>query len=103
MIRNKYLTFLGMGLLFMASACNDGYEKEPVEHFTLDYVFSRVDSAGIQSRYFLNNIYLEHLYSGYNRIDGDFWMRLQMMLSLLIIILQKSISYLWVVILQFLV
>ena len=72
MIRNKYLTFLGMGLLFMASACNDGYEKEPVEHFTLDYVFSRVDSAGIQSRYFLNNIYLEHLYSGYNRIDGDF-------------------------------
>ena len=27
MIRNKYLTFLGMGLLFMASACNDGYEK----------------------------------------------------------------------------
>lgn len=48
MIRNKYLTFLGIGLLFMASACNDGYEKEPVEHFTLDYVFSKVDSAGIQ-------------------------------------------------------
>ena len=35
MIRNKYLTFLGMGLLFMASACNDGYEKEPVEHLHL--------------------------------------------------------------------
>ncbi|CAG9902178.1 Cell surface glycan-binding lipoprotein, utilization system for glycans and polysaccharides (PUL), SusD family [Bacteroides ovatus] len=72
MIRNKYLTFLGVGLLFMASACNDGYEKEPVEQFTLDYLFSKVDSAGIQSRYFLNNIYLEHLYSGYNRINGDF-------------------------------
>ena len=50
MIRNKYLTFLGVGLLFMASACNDGYEKEPVEHFTLDYLFSRADSAGVQAR-----------------------------------------------------
>lgn len=72
MIRNKFLTFLGAGLLFMASACNDGYEKEPVERFTLDYLFSKVDSAGVQSRYFLNNIYLEHLYNGYNRVDGDF-------------------------------
>ena len=72
MIRNKYLTCLGVGLLFMASACNDGYEKEPVEHFTLDYLFSRADSAGIQARYFLNNIYYEHLPSGYNRINGDF-------------------------------
>lgn len=72
MVRNKYLTFLCAGLLFMASACNDGYEKEPVEQFTLDYLFSRVDSAGVQSRRFLNNIYYEHLYSGYNRVDGDF-------------------------------
>lgn len=72
MVRNKYLTFLGAGLLFMASACNDGYEKEPVEQFTLDYLFSRVDSAGVQSRRFLNNIYYEHLYSGYNRVGGDF-------------------------------
>lgn len=72
MVRNKYLTFLGAGLLFMASACNDGYEKEPVEQFTLDYLFSRVDSAGVQSRRFLNNIYYEHLYDGYNRVDGDF-------------------------------
>ena len=35
MVRNKYLTFLCAGLLFMASACNDGYEKEPVEQFIL--------------------------------------------------------------------
>lgn len=54
------------------SACNDGYEKEPVEQFTLDYLFSKVDSAGVQSRRFSNNIYYEHLYSGYNRVDGDF-------------------------------
>ena len=95
MIRNKYLTFLGMGLLFMASACNDGYEKEPVEHFTLDYLFSKADSAGIQARYFLNNIYYEHLPSGYNRINGDFWMRLRTTLYLLIITNLKSINYSW--------
>ena len=92
MIRNKYLTFLGVGLLFMASACNDGYEKEPVEHFTLDYLFSRADSAGIQARYFLNNIYYEHLPSGYNRINGDF---LDATLYLLIITNLKSINYSW--------
>lgn len=72
MIRNKILTFLGVGLLLMTSACNDGYEKEPVEQFTLSYLFSRVDSAGVQSRRFLNNIYYEHLYSGFNRVGGDF-------------------------------
>lgn len=72
MIRNKFLTFLGIGLLLMTSACNDGYEKEPVEHFTLSYLFSRVDSAGVQSRRFLNNLYFEHLYSGFNRVGGDF-------------------------------
>ena len=72
MIRNKYLTFLGAGLLLMASACNDGYEKEPVEQFTLSYLFSKVDSAGVQSRRFLNNLYYEHLYDGFNRVGGDF-------------------------------
>ena len=102
MIRNKYLTFLGIGLLFMASACNDGYEKEPVEHFTLDYLFSRADSAGIQARYFLNNIYYEHLPSGYNRINGDFLdaaseatQTKQQCLYLLIITNLKSINYSW--------
>lgn len=96
MIRNKYLTFLGVGLLFMASACNDGYEKEPVEHFTLDYLFSRADSAGIQARYFLNNIYYEHLPSGYNRINGDFLdAASDDAISLLIITNLKSINYSW--------
>lgn len=61
-----------MGLLFIASACNDGYETEPVEKFTLDYVFSRVDSAGIQAKRFLNDIYLDHLYDGNNRVGGDY-------------------------------
>lgn len=93
MVRNKYLTFLGAGLLFMASACNDGYEKEPVEQFTLDYLFSRVDSAGVQSRRFLNNIYYEHLYDGYNRVGGDFWMPHRMMQFPLIIMILLFINY----------
>ena len=43
-----------------------------MEKFTLDYVFSRVDSAGIQAKRFLNDIYLEHLYDGNNRVGGDY-------------------------------
>ena len=31
MIRNKYLTLIGAGLLFTAVSCTDGYEPEPVE------------------------------------------------------------------------
>ena len=72
MIRNKYLMLLGASLLFMTSACTDGYESEPVEQFTLDYVFSRTDSAGIQAKRFLNDIYLNHLDNGHNRVGGDY-------------------------------
>lgn len=72
MIRNKYLMLLGASLLFMTSACTDGYESEPVEQFTLDYVFSRTDSAGVQAKRFLNDIYLNHLDNGHNRVGGDY-------------------------------
>lgn len=72
MIRNKYLILLGASFLFMASACTDGYESEPVEQFTLDYVFSRTDSAGVQAKRFLNDIYLNHLDNGHNRVGGDY-------------------------------
>ena len=50
MVRNKYLTFFGACLLFMASACNDGYEKEPVEQFTLDYLRGEKRSVSICGR-----------------------------------------------------
>lgn len=72
MIRNKYLMLLGASLLFMTSACTDGYESEPVEQFTLDYVFSKTDSAGVQAKRFLNDIYLNHLDNGHNRVGGDY-------------------------------
>ena len=74
MIRNKFLKYLGTGLLttVMFSACIDGYESEPVEQFSIDYLFSRSDSAGLQARYFLNEIYLNNLYNGHNRVGGDY-------------------------------
>ena len=72
MIRSKYFIILGAGLLWIATACNDGYEREPVEQFTLDYVFSKTDSAGVQARRFLNDIYLNHLDNGHNRVGNDY-------------------------------
>lgn len=41
MIRNKYLTLIGVGLLFTAVSCTDGYEPEPVELVSIDFVFSK--------------------------------------------------------------
>ena len=57
-------------MLSMA-ACNDNYEKEPVEKFTLDYVFSTTDSVGNQARYFLNRMY-QQLSNGHNRLGSDY-------------------------------
>ncbi len=71
MIRNKCLALIGLGLFFAAISCTDGYEPEPVEKFTLDIVFSRTDSAGLQATGFLNNIY-SLLENGHNRVGGDY-------------------------------
>lgn len=72
MKRNRKIMLMGcaLGLMGLAS-CTDGYESEPVENFTLDYVFSTTDSVGTQARQFLNNIY-RHLQSGHNRVSSDY-------------------------------
>ena len=57
MIRNKYLTLIGAGLLFTAVSCTDGYEPEPVELVSIDFVFSKTDSLGTNAVKFMNNIY----------------------------------------------
>lgn len=64
------LTGCALGVLGLAS-CTDGYEPEPVENFTIDYVFSTTDSVGTQAVAYLNNIYM-HLRSGHNRVGGDY-------------------------------
>lgn len=52
-------------------SCTDGYEPEPVENFTLDYVFSTTDSVGKQAINYLNYIYT-HLKPGHNRVGNDY-------------------------------
>lgn len=71
MIRNKYLTLIGAGLLFAAVSCTDGYEPEPVELVSIDFVFSKTDSLGTNAVKFMNNIYAT-LQNGHNRVGGDY-------------------------------
>lgn len=69
---NKKLMLTGCALGLLAfTSCTDGYEPEPVENFTIDYVFSTTDSVGKQAVAYLNNIYM-HLSSGHNRVGGDY-------------------------------
>lgn len=72
MKRNRKVMLIGctLGLMGLAS-CTDGYENEPVENFTLDYVFSTTDSVGTQATQYLNNIY-RHLVNGHNRVGSDY-------------------------------
>ena len=72
MKRNIKVILMGcaLGITGLAS-CTDGYEAEPVENFTLDYIFSETDSMGTQARQYLNNIY-RHLQPGHNRVASDF-------------------------------
>ncbi|MDD3036611.1 RagB/SusD family nutrient uptake outer membrane protein [Bacteroides sp.] len=71
MIRNKYLTLIGAGLLFAAVSCTDGYEPEPVELVSIDFVFSKTDSLGTNAVKFMNNIY-STLQNGHNRVGSDY-------------------------------
>lgn len=64
------LTGCALGLTGLAS-CTDGYEAEPVEKYTLDYVFSTTDSVGEQARKYLNGMY-RILKSGHNRVGNDY-------------------------------
>ena len=46
-----------LGILACAfTACTDDYENLPVDQYTIEYVFSETDSAGVQAVRFLNAI-----------------------------------------------
>ena len=64
------ILFLG-ALLAFTTACTDDYESLPVDQYTIEYVFSETDSAGVQAVRFLNAIY-STLPNGYNRVGSDF-------------------------------
>ena len=65
------MTLIGVGLLFTAVSCTDGYEPEPVELVSIDFVFSKTDSLGTNAVKFMNNIYAT-LQNGHNRVGSDY-------------------------------
>ncbi|MDP4210268.1 MAG: RagB/SusD family nutrient uptake outer membrane protein [Bacteroidota bacterium] len=54
-----------------AASCKSSLEDVPVEQETLDLLFDRHDSAGVDARRFLYDTYT-YLPSLYNRVGGDF-------------------------------
>lgn len=60
-------TMLGAGF-----SCTDGYESEPVETYTIDFLFSVTDSAGTRATRFLADMYETLLSNGHNRVGSDY-------------------------------
>ena len=90
MIRNKYLALIGAGLLFTAVSCSDGYEPEPVELVSLDFVFSRTDSLGTNAVKFLN---IQNCRTGIIVSEVITWMQLLMMQFLLMLQIRMYINW----------
>lgn len=60
-----------MGVVVLASACESDFEPLPVEQYTIDFVFSKSDSNGVNAKYYLNTVYSQ-LLNGHNRVGGDY-------------------------------
>ena len=71
MVKLKQFLMCMAGVLMSLTSCTDGYEPEPVELVSLDFVFSKTDSLGTNAVKFLNNIYAI-LQNGHNRVGGDY-------------------------------
>lgn len=70
---NKIYSLLLAGSMLGAGySCTDGYESEPVENFTIDFVFSATDSLGTKAREFMSNTYSTVLKNGHNRVGSDY-------------------------------
>lgn len=64
------LPFL-IGVITLASSCESDFEALPVEQYTIDFVFSKTDSLGVNAKEYLNTVYSQ-LQSGHNRVGGDY-------------------------------
>jgi starch-binding outer membrane protein, SusD/RagB family len=60
-----------IGALALASSCNDDFEALPVEQYTIDFVFSKTDSLGVNARQYLTTVYSQ-LQNGHNRVGDDY-------------------------------
>lgn len=71
MKRNTYNLFIGLCLITFFSSCQKDFESVPVEQFTLDFVFSKTDSLGVQAKQYLNAVYSQ-MQNGHNRVGNDY-------------------------------
>lgn len=71
MKRNIYNLFIGLCLVVFFSSCQKDFETVPVEQFTLDFVFSKTDSLGVQAKQYLNAVYSQ-MQNGHNRVGNDY-------------------------------
>jgi len=62
---------VGLTILASVSSCKNDLENVPIEQQTLDQVFDKQDSAGVNANRFLADCY-RYLPSNGNRLGGDF-------------------------------
>jgi hypothetical protein len=60
-----------IGVLTLVSSCESDYEALPVEQYTIDFIFSKTDSLGVNAKAYLNTVY-STLQNGHNRVGGDY-------------------------------
>ncbi len=66
-----YKILIVAAIFFLSVSCKKTLETVPIEQQTLDLVFNPKDSAGVQAKRFLYDMY-SHLLGVYNRLGGDF-------------------------------
>lgn len=70
-LNQKLALIAAVAVVIGLSACNDNYEKLPVDQYTYDYLFSTTDSAGTNALGLLSPIY-DALKNGHNGYGGDY-------------------------------
>ncbi|MDP4189685.1 MAG: RagB/SusD family nutrient uptake outer membrane protein, partial [Bacteroidota bacterium] len=71
MKKNIYNLLWVVIVIFCATSCKSLLEDVPIEQETLDLLFNKNDSAGVDARRFLYDTY-RSLPAMYNRVGGDF-------------------------------
>jgi starch-binding outer membrane protein, SusD/RagB family len=64
------ISFL-IGAVTLVSSCESDFEALPVEQYTIDFIFSKTDSLGVNAKAYLNTVYAQ-LQNGHNRVGDDY-------------------------------
>lgn len=71
-MNNKvYKIFSMAALISFAASCESDYEPLPVEQYTIDFIFSKTDSLGVNAKKYLSTVYSQ-MQNGHNRVGGDY-------------------------------